>query len=85
MPYGEYLPMRPLLSAIGLSRPAPGEVELWSRMRNPDRRHAVDDAGIVAQVGADATIGDGSLYVSHVDGAGALFQKRNDVWVDTAA
>lgn len=46
---------------------------------------ATDDAGIVAQVGADAAIGDGSLYVSHVDGAGKLFQKQNDVWVDLQA
>ena len=27
VPYGEYLPMRPLLSAIGLSRLAPGDVD----------------------------------------------------------
>ena len=27
VPYGEYLPMRPLLSALGLSRLAPGEVD----------------------------------------------------------
>jgi len=27
VPYGEYLPMRPLLSAIGLSRLAPGEID----------------------------------------------------------
>ena len=27
MPYGEYLPMRPLLSAIGLSRLAPGDLD----------------------------------------------------------
>jgi apolipoprotein N-acyltransferase len=27
VPYGEYLPMRPLLSAIGLSRLAPGELD----------------------------------------------------------
>lgn len=46
---------------------------------------AADDAGIVAQVGADATIGDGSLYISHVDNAGKLFQKQNDVWVDLQA
>lgn len=46
---------------------------------------ATDDAGIVAQVGADNTIGDGSLYISHVDGAGKLFQKQNDVWVDLQA
>src|SRR3546814_2579351 len=27
VPYGEYLPMRPLLSAIGLSRLAPGDLD----------------------------------------------------------
>lgn len=46
---------------------------------------ATDDAGIVAQVGADNTISDGSLYISFVDGAGKLFQKQNDVWVDLQA
>jgi apolipoprotein N-acyltransferase len=30
VPYGEYLPMRPLLSAIGLSRLAPGELDFNS-------------------------------------------------------
>jgi apolipoprotein N-acyltransferase len=30
VPYGEYLPMRPLLSAIGLSRLAPGDLDFWS-------------------------------------------------------
>jgi len=30
VPYGEYLPMRPLLSAIGLSRLAPGDLDLLS-------------------------------------------------------
>ncbi len=29
VPYGEYLPMRPLLSAIGLSRIVPGDVDFW--------------------------------------------------------
>lgn len=46
---------------------------------------ATDDAGIVSQVGADNTIGDGSLYLSHLDNAGKLFQKQNDVWVDLQA
>src|SRR3546814_14145872 len=27
VPYGEYLPMRPILSASGLSRPAPGDLD----------------------------------------------------------
>jgi apolipoprotein N-acyltransferase len=29
VPYGEYLPMRPILSAIGLSRLVPGDVDYW--------------------------------------------------------
>ncbi len=29
VPYGEYLPMRPLLSMIGLSRLVPGDVDFW--------------------------------------------------------
>src|SRR3546814_7713149 len=29
VPFGEYLPMRPLLSAIGLSRLAPGDIDFW--------------------------------------------------------
>lgn len=41
---------------------------------------ATDDTSIVADVGADSTIADGSLYVSIVDGGGLLFQKRNDTW-----
>lgn len=46
---------------------------------------ATDDASIVAQVGADNTIADGSWYISFVDGAGKTFQKQNDVWVDLQA
>ena len=41
---------------------------------------ATDDAGIVAEVGADAAIADGSIYLSVVDGAGTFWQKRNDTW-----
>lgn len=29
VPYGEYLPMRPMLSAIGLSRLVPGDIDFW--------------------------------------------------------
>ncbi len=29
VPYGEYLPMRPLLTAIGLSRLVPGDLDYW--------------------------------------------------------
>jgi apolipoprotein N-acyltransferase len=30
VPYGEYLPMRPILSAIGLSRLVPGDIDFWA-------------------------------------------------------
>jgi apolipoprotein N-acyltransferase len=30
VPYGEYLPMRPVLSALGLSRLAPGDMDFWA-------------------------------------------------------
>ena len=30
VPYGEYLPARPILSAIGLSRLVPGDMDFWS-------------------------------------------------------
>lgn len=46
---------------------------------------ATNDAGIVTQVGADTLWADGSLYISVVDGAGKLYQKQNDVWVDLQA
>ena len=29
VPYGEYLPMRPVLEAVGLSRLAPGDFDFW--------------------------------------------------------
>jgi len=46
---------------------------------------ATDDSGIVSDVGADTLFADGSLYISVVDGAGKLFQKQNDTWVDMQA
>ena len=41
---------------------------------------AANDAEIVTAVGADADIADGSLYLQVIDGAGALYIKKNDVW-----
>lgn len=46
VPYGEYLPMRPLLSMLGLSRLAPGDLDFWP---GPGAR-TIDIAGFV-QVG----------------------------------
>lgn len=39
-----------------------------------------DDATIVADIGADSHWADGSIYISAVDGAGTIWQKRNDTW-----
>ncbi len=47
VPYGEYLPMRPLLSAIGLSRLAPGDMDFTS---GPGPR-TIDLGGIWGKVG----------------------------------
>lgn len=41
---------------------------------------AANDGAIVTQVGADTLWADGSLYIGVLDGAGTLWQKRNDVW-----
>lgn len=41
---------------------------------------ATDDAGIVADIGLDTHWADGSLYISAVDGAGTIWQKRNGTW-----
>lgn len=41
---------------------------------------ATSDAAIVTEIGADARYGDGSLYISAVNGAGTIWQKRNDTW-----
>lgn len=46
---------------------------------------AATDGEIVTALGADTLYADGSLYVSVKDGAGKLFQKQNDVWVDLQA
>jgi hypothetical protein len=43
---------------------------------------AASDGDIVTDIGADTLWADGSIYVSVVDGAGKLYLKTNDVWVD---
>lgn len=40
------------------------------------------DGAIVTAIGADTLFADGSIYVSCATGAGKLFLKTNDVWVD---
>jgi len=46
---------------------------------------ATNDAGIVSAIGADTLWADGSLYISCVDGAGKLWIKQADTWVDVQA
>ena len=43
---------------------------------------SASDVEIVAEIGADTLWADGSLYIEVKDGAGKLWQKQNDVWVD---
>lgn len=65
----------PLLGFARVGHNTDGDISLFFGQ-------AVDDTAIVAQVGSDALWADGSLYISAVAGAGKLFQKQNDVWVD---
>ena len=74
-----------MMSAAGVDTVRLGEIRLSQQDTNnlPTvifAGVATDDAGIVSQVGADTLWADGSLYISAVDGAGTLWQKRNDVW-----
>ena len=46
---------------------------------------ATNDGDIVTEIGADTLYADGSLYVSVVDGAGTIWQKRNGTWTKLAA
>ena len=41
---------------------------------------ATNDGEIVTQVGADTLWADGSLYIGVLDGAGTIWQKKNDTW-----
>jgi len=74
-----------LMSAAGVSTVRVAEIRFSGQ--DEDNRPlayfsgvATDDAGIVAQVGADSLWADGSEYVSYLKGGGLKFQKRNDVW-----
>lgn len=46
---------------------------------------AASDGAIVTAIGADTLFADGSVFVSVVDGAGKLFLKQADTWVDVQA
>jgi apolipoprotein N-acyltransferase len=78
VPYGEYLPMRPLLSAIGLSRLAPGELDFAS---GPGPRTA-DLGGQWGKVGFDLCyemIFSGQV-VDETNRPAFIFNPSNDAW-----
>ncbi|HMN54343.1 MAG TPA: apolipoprotein N-acyltransferase [Sphingopyxis sp.] len=77
VPYGEYLPMRPILSAIGLSRLAPGDVDFW-----PGPGPHTLDLGRFGKVGLQICyeiIFSGQV-VDRAHRPDFLFNPSNDAW-----
>jgi len=78
VPYGEYLPMRPLLSAIGLSRLAPGDIDFTP---GPGPR-TIDLGGEWGKVGFDLCYE--IIFSGHVvdweNRPGFIFNPSNDAW-----
>ena len=77
VPYGEYLPMRPLLSAIGLSRLAPGDFDFWP---GPGARSI--DLGQFGKAGLQVCyeiIFSGQV-VDRDDRPDFIFNPSNDAW-----
>jgi len=78
VPYGEYLPMRRLLSAIGLSRLAPGDVDFTP---GPGPR-TIDLGGEWGMVGFDLCYE--IIFSGHVvderNRPGFIFNPSNDAW-----
>jgi apolipoprotein N-acyltransferase len=78
VPYGEYLPMRPLLSTIGLSRLAPGDIDFTP---GPGPQ-TVDLGGEWGKVGFDLCyeiIFSGNVVDEHNRPA-FIFNPSNDAW-----
>jgi len=77
VPYGEYLPMRPFLSAIGLSRLAPGDFDFWP---GPGARSI--DLGKFGKAGLQVCyeiIFSGQV-VDRGDRPDFIFNPSNDAW-----
>ncbi len=77
VPYGEYLPMRPLLSAIGLSRLAPGDFDFWP---GPGARSI--DLGTFGKAGIQVCyeiIFSGQV-ADREDRPDFIFNPSNDAW-----
>src|SRR5690606_28821870 len=77
VPYGEYLPMRPLLSAIGLSRLAPGDIDFDS---GPGPRTV--DLPQLGRVGFQICyeIVFSGQVVDRADRPDFIFNPSNDAW-----
>jgi apolipoprotein N-acyltransferase len=78
VPYGEYLPMRPLMSSLGLSRLAPGDVDFAP---GPGPR-TLDLGGDWGKVGFQLCyeiIFSGHVVDEH-DRPGFIFNPSNDAW-----
>jgi apolipoprotein N-acyltransferase len=77
VPYGEYLPMRPILSAIGLSRLAPGDLDFWP---GPGPQSiALPGFGIVGVQICYEIIFPGHV-VDAANRPAMLFNPSNDAW-----
>lgn len=77
VPYGEYLPMRPILSAIGLSRLAPGDIDFW-----PGPGPHTLDLGAFGQAGLQICyeiIFSGQV-VDRTHRPDFIFNPSNDAW-----
>jgi apolipoprotein N-acyltransferase len=77
VPYGEYLPMRPILSAIGLSRLAPGDLDFWA-----GRGPRTLDLGRFGRVGLQVCyeiIFSGQV-VDRAHRPDFIFNPSNDAW-----
>lgn len=77
VPYGEYLPMRPLLSAIGLSRLAPGDLDFWP---GPGPR-SIDTGGFgLAGIQICYEIIFSGQVVDRANRPAFIFNPSNDAW-----
>lgn len=77
VPYGEYLPMRPLLTAIGLSRLVPGDIDFWS---GPGPRSlALAGAGSMGVQICYEIVFSGQV-VDRANRPAFIFNPSNDAW-----
>ena len=78
VPYGEYLPMRPLLSAIGLSRLAPGDLDFTSA---PARARSISAANGAKSAFSSATRSSSPATSStRSNRPDFIFNPSNDAW-----